>query len=326
MSRRLRTLLLILGVALLALVIAQVGLRTLVDQVRALSWRLPLLLIPYALVTLLDTMGWKYAFGAQTGKLRFGPLLASRIAGEAVNLTMPSASLAGEPVKAYLLRRWIPLDEGIASVVIAKTVITLAQIPFALSGVALAVFVLTVPPRMIWALVAALVLGSAFTLVFYRIQIRGFFRWLLGILDRLNWCPAFLDARRGRLFALDRRIANFYQSHPREFGLSFIFHLLGWVTQSLEVYLALWLLGLSVTLAVAIAIEVLASVLKQAAFIVPGNLGVQEGGNVVIFAAFGFGAGTGLTFSLIRRLRELFFSGLGWLILFLLAPRAAAEE
>ena len=325
MSLRLRTLLFLLGAALLTMVVAQVGVNVLIEQVRALSWQLPLLLIPYVFVTLLDTLGWKYAFGAQAATVRFGPLLASRIAGEAVNLTTPSASLAGEPIKAYLLQRWIPLDEGIASVVIAKTIITLAQIPFAVSGVALIVFVLALPPTMLWSLVVTLIVGTVATLALYRLQLRGMFRWLLGVLDRLRCCPAFLDTRRPQLLVLDRRIARFYRSHPREFGLSFAFHLLGWVTQSLEVYFALWLLGFSVTVADAIAIEVLASVLKSVAFMVPGNLGVQEGGNVVIFAAFGLGAGTGLTFSLVRRLRELLFCGLGWLILLLLAPGASTS-
>jgi uncharacterized membrane protein YbhN (UPF0104 family) len=87
------------------------------------------------------------------------------------------------------------------------------------------------------------------------------------------------------------------------------------VVGSFEVYLALWLLGHPVPFASAFAIEALSGVAKMAAVIVPGSLGVQEGGQVLIFVAFGLTAPLAVTFGLLRRGRELLWIGFGFAVL-----------
>ena len=51
---------------------------------------------------------------------------------------------------------------------------------------------------------------------------------------------------------------------------------------------------------------------------IPGSLGALEGGNVAIFVAFGLPGAAGLSFSLVRRLREGTWAlvGLGALTMF----------
>ena len=58
-----------------------------------------------------------------------------RLAGEAVNNLTPTANMGGEAVKVYLLRqRGVPGDAGTASVVAAKTALTVSQVAFILVG------------------------------------------------------------------------------------------------------------------------------------------------------------------------------------------------
>jgi uncharacterized membrane protein YbhN (UPF0104 family) len=59
----------------------------------------------------------------------------------------------------------------------------------------------------------------------------------------------------------------------------------------------------------------LSGVAKLAAVIVPGSLGIQEGGQVLIFVAFGFSASLAMTFSLLRRGREILWIGFGLSVL-----------
>jgi hypothetical protein len=107
------------GVAVLGWLVWEIGPDTLGQQFRTLSWRLPVLFLPYALVAILDAAGWRYAF---PGRLPSLPLLvAVRLAGEAVNVTTPTATLGGEPVKAWLLTRArVPFEDGLVSVVVAR--------------------------------------------------------------------------------------------------------------------------------------------------------------------------------------------------------------
>ena len=98
-----------------------------------LSWRLLVILVfPFGLTTLLDTLGWRYAF--RRDRVAFRTLLAARLAGEAFNVTTPTGSMGGEAVKAWLVRPWAPLAEGLPSVIVAKTTIVIGQALFLVVG------------------------------------------------------------------------------------------------------------------------------------------------------------------------------------------------
>ena len=72
-----------------------------------------------------------------------------------------------------------------------------------------------------------------------------------------------------------------------------------------EVWLAAWLMGLPIGLAEAIILQSLAMALRGAAFVVPGGIGVQEGGYIAIGTLLGLPADMMLSLSLATRLREL---------------------
>lgn len=74
---------------------------------------------------------------------------------------------------------------------------------------------------------------------------------------------------------------------------------------SLEIWLALHFLGASVSLVDALVIEALIQALSSAAFFVPGGLGVQEGGFVLIGGALGLDPATSLGLAGARRIRDL---------------------
>jgi glycosyltransferase 2 family protein len=93
------------------------------------------------------------------------------------------------------------------------------------------------------------------------------------------------------------------------------FHLLGWLAERVEVYVLLKLLQLSATAAVAIGIAALSSAVRAASFVIPASLGIQEGGNIFIFSSFGLLADAAMAFSILRRMRELGWSAIGFLLL-----------
>ena len=80
--------------------------------------------------------------------------------------------------------------------------------------------------------------------------------------------------------------------------------LVGWATGALETWLMLVLLESPVSLLTALIIEAGATGVRAVGFLIPGSIGVLEGGLVGIFAMLGLGSGTGLAFSVARRFRE----------------------
>ncbi|HWT79146.1 MAG TPA: flippase-like domain-containing protein, partial [Candidatus Methylomirabilis sp.] len=114
---------------------------------------------------------------------------------------------------------------------------------------------------------------------------------------------------------LDQTLREFYDRGAWGFLVCSALHFLGWMLGCFEVYGVLWMLGSPLAFPVALAVEALAGVAKLAAAIVPGSLGVQEGGQVVLFVAFNLGAPLAMTFSLLRRGRELLWIGFGLAVL-----------
>ena len=85
-----------LGVALLAALVAQNDPSVVLASIADLHWRLAvILLFPAGLVALFDTLGWRYAFMREI--VPFRALAASRLAGEACNMTTPTAAVRSSP-------------------------------------------------------------------------------------------------------------------------------------------------------------------------------------------------------------------------------------
>ena len=318
-----RLILLTVGVLFLGYLVVHVGPDAILTSFQALSWRLLLIIgFPFALITVLDTLGWHFAFRRNLAS--FPTLLTVRLAGEAFNATTPTASMGGEPVKAYLLRPRVPLGEGLASVIVAKTTVTLSQGLFLLVGIAVAFT--TLPPAgpllkgMTWlAGVEAVALGA-----FVFLQQRGLFQGGLRLLRGLGLSVG--DRGEEGLRHLDLALSAFYREHPGRLALSFLFHFVGWVMGSLEVFLILHFMGFPVSLSTALVIEAFAAAIKSAAFLIPAGLGALEGGNMAVFAAFGLGAGVGLSMTLVRRVRELAWVAVGLVALSSFRAAAAGTD
>lgn len=313
-----RLLFLLGGCGLLLLLVARVGAAEILDRLRGMGWAVLGVLLPYLVVYALDTLGWRVTLPRRM-PVSLARLFCLRVAGEALNALTPTGYLGGEPVKAWLLKgAGVPWREGVASVVVAKTTMLLAQAAFVALGVLLALVRGAVSLRAGGSALAA-VAGIALLLALFAVgQRHGLFGWALGCLRRLRLLPVLVpaDAAGG----VDEVLRGFYAERSGRFFLSAVLHFLGWVVGTVEVLLILGLLRVPVDVSTALAMEALVSVAKAAGFFVPGGLGVQEGGIVVIFLAFHLAAPAAITYGLVRRAREALWAGLGVLILVQAGP------
>lgn len=172
-----------------------------------------------------------------------------------------------------------------------------------------------------------LVDGLAFGVAgFVAVQRWGLFTGALGLLRRANLRVAYLEARESKLQELDRTILNFYGQDRRNFLLSTGLYFGGWLAEALEVYVMLVCLGVPVTALASLAIGALSAFIKGGTFFIPGSLGAQDGGNLLLVTAFGYSDVAGITFALLRRFREIVWIGIGLLCLALLDGRAAVPQ
>ena len=305
-----RVLLLGTGVTLLAVLIWQNDPASLLASIRQLSWRVLIVIaFPFTLINVLDTLGWRFAF--RRDHVPFSALFSARLAGEAFNLTTPTASVGGEAVKAWLIRHHGGLDESLTSVIVAKTTITIAQGLLLVVGLPCAWILL--PPEspllraMAWLLVVEVLAVGGFVFV----QVSG----AMGGGGRVLGRFPFLARLAGSLGRLDDSLVQFYRREPVRLTLSIFFHFLGWLASALEVWVIMNLLGIEISFLAATLIEAFSTAIRFATFMVPASVGVLEGGHVAIFTALGLGASAGMSFSIVRRIREATWIGLGFLAL-----------
>ncbi len=315
MGRLARVLFLCLGLGLLAVLVTQIDLGKVKTYLDTMGWAFPLIFLPYFVVYCCDTLGWKFAFGPSLA-VPFHTLFLTRVGGEAINNLTPFAYLGGEPVKAHVLTRFhIPIIQGMAASIIAKLLISISQFVFVILGGSLALSYLVTHPEVLWPLVVIILMAGVFLAgLSYGLRV-GLFTILFGMLDHWRLTPSLMQRWRRQLLQLDETIEGFARRHPAHLMLSLALHFLGWVLGTLEVLAIFYAAGIPISAAEAIAIEALASVVKAVAFFIPGSLGVQDGGNVLLLAVFGYPTSFGLTFSLVRRMRELLWIGIGLLVL-----------
>ena len=324
---RLTAVLLLLGVGVLAGLVLYIGPATLAGELQKLGANLLWVLLPSVFVYLFDALGWRATLGRHAGRMGFGRLFAIRMAGEAVNFTTPAAYLGGEPMKAYLLSRYnVPLVDGLASVVTAKTIMTLAQVLFILLGIGFALVLLNRSSEVIFAAVLALGMLGFGVGLFIVVQRRGLFAGMLRLLETVGLRIAWLKNRETKFQELDNAIRDFYRRDRRGLASSFLFFFLGWVTGAVEVWLILYFLGQPVDMITACTLEALAVFVKGSTAFIPGSVGGQEAGSVALFVAFGYTPAVGVTFAIVRRVREILWVGIGLMALAAENRRASQSD
>ena len=129
----------------------------------------------------------------------------------------------------------------------------------------------------------------------------GFEKWIEGRLESAH--------------LVDKGVREFYAAHPRKFVLSVFFNFLAWFGGILEIMIFMSFMGLKSSFPAALTIETFSLFLNNVTFFVPARIGVGEGGRTLLFMALAYTKEVGLSYGIIRRIRELAWVGLGLLIL-----------
>lgn len=300
--KRAATFLWLAGMALVVVLIVLQGAAEVRSFLETAGWGLVGVCAFYPIALAVDTECWRLLWPPQS-RPPFPSLLAPRWICDAVNGLLPAAQIGGDVVRARLMvLSGAPGADAGASVVADLTAGVVTEILFTLLGIAL-----LLPHEGAGTTTAALLGGvalfAAFVAVFFVAQRNGLFRRLARLLERVvrvgDW-----RAITGGAEALDAAVSAVYRRR-RAFLLACLWRMAGWFAGALEVWLALRFLDRPVGAVMAVMLESLGQAVRHAAFMIPGALGVQEGGFVLLCGAVGLGPEVGLALSLMKRIREL---------------------
>ena len=319
----LRLALVILLVAVLWHYFSDLDLSLVALRMRAGGFAILLVLLPYGLVFLMESLAWQLTIMG-TPRPKLGKLYLIRMATDALLYSIPGGVAVAEPMRPVLLRRQcgIELTEGIGSCIITKINIAVAQVCFVLLGV---VLVTVFYPGVILHLgvgdgfagylsigLSLLCAIGLLTLPFSGLRLTQFFRALSHI--PLVPIRKFILKAQPMVSRLDIQVGRFARDHTSRFIGSLLFSFAGWVLVAVETYLILKFLGAEPTFTQAVALESTASILRILFFFLPAGIGASEVGFITLLVAFGFpdAVTLGAAYIAVKRLKEAGWVALGY--------------
>jgi len=271
------------------------------EAIVSAGWAALLVVVVRAAAVAIAGGGWWLLFPAD---VRPSVLLCMglRFVREGANALLPLAQIGGDFIGARCLAlRGVRGTLAAASVIVDVLMQAVSQLVFALIGLVLLIAIggneLIVWPVAIGLALALPALGG-FMLIQGE-QGQRLVKWVLGKVAGDRQWLAF-----GAIDDLFARLDTFY-SYRRGLIQSVVWHLGGWFVGALEVWIVLTFMGYSIDFGDAVLIESLMHAVRGAAFAVPGALGAQEGGLIILCAIFGVPPEAALALSLVKRLPDL---------------------
>jgi putative membrane protein len=303
------------GLLLFAGLLVSQGAAAVLSTLALAKWGLLLVALFHLLPLVIDAAAIQVLLNQTAARGSWLTPLLARWVGETANSAMPAGQIGGPVFMVrHLIQRGLPARNAIAAITVSTTFQTMSQLVFALMGLLLlsahasrtAGDALAVP-----LLIGAGLLGLALWL-FYRLQRRGLFVRAAQLIGRVS---RLADRSRlvGRAATIDRAIEDTHARGGR-IAATFLLSLAGWLVGTGEVYWMLGFFGHPVSWSQALLLESLGQAIRGAGFAVPGALGIQEGGYLLLAPLAGLPPQTALALSLAKRAREVFWAmpGLLW--------------
>ncbi|MFN0122754.1 MAG: lysylphosphatidylglycerol synthase transmembrane domain-containing protein [Blastocatellia bacterium] len=313
---------LLTGVALFVYFVRQAGLEQLLARVRGIGWEFGLILLVSGLRPVARTYAWLRCMQAdERRRVRFFNVWRARVIGDAIGNLTTAGPVAAEPARLLFFGGGLPADVIAASLsaefltyVISCCVMMLAGLLILLGQYALSPQLRQISLALLAAL-SLILLAAALTLR-RRWSPAGMAHAALHRFVEHHHFRGWLDRQLRRLLRLEEYLFDFYQQRPRDFLLvslcEAVFHLLGVI----EIYLTLRLIGAPrIGWDIAFIFEAVNRLINIAFAFVPVKVGVDEAGTGLLAEAMGMGTLPGVALAIYRKLRVLFWTAAGLLLL-----------
>jgi hypothetical protein len=294
------------GLALFAWSVRDVGADQILTGVHRVGWGLLLILTLAGVRFLLRAEAWRLCTPV-TSRLRLRQAFLAFLAGDALGNITPLGLIASEPTKVFLIRHEMATSEAVASLAVDNLVYALSVVAMIAIGVSVMLATVTLPFEAqewgIAALVVLAVIGLASLRLFRPRRRRAAADDGQSLLARLS---------RMRDMAM-----TFSAGHPRRLWRAFVFDVLFHAVAVLEAYVTLqWLLGdRSPTFVQAVMFESLYRVVTVVFKFVPLRVGVDEAISGAFAPIVGLTPAAGVALAVIRKVRGLFWMGVGLLFI-----------
>ena len=316
--KKARYIFLLIGILILIFLFKSFGVWKTISQILSVGWGFWIIVSIFIFSHIFLTLGWKVLINHPISFKTFILLILARIGGDSTSSINAFGSIAGEPLKAMYMKEHIPLQIGLASVVLDRTAHSLANALMFLTGIIVSMFILNLPLH-----ITAIAIGFfVFTLIAIGLIIQkqreGLLHFILSLIPQRFIKKIITDERKNKIAELDEEIKYIFSSKTTiyKFIASILLHYFAvTISCTLEIYLIVYFLSIPFSIVHALFLYVFGLFLTSVMFFMPANLGTSEGSYSLALKLLGYDPSLGLTIGIIRRLRTFVWSILGIIIL-----------
>jgi putative membrane protein len=259
-------------------------------------------LVIAAQLALMVPLGLAWYLVAPDEPLRRLPVFVwGRLMRESASDMLPFSQLGGFVIATRaMMVSGVAGSMAVGSGVVDLTVEIVAQIIYTLLGVALLVTHFDVgagADRLVYSVSAGVLVVALLVAGFVFAQRRG-----LAPLERLT--RRFAPGAAAHSAAVNRVVEAAY-ARPARLWAGLSVHVGCWISSAGVTWLILWLIGRPLPIMSVITIESLLFAIKNAAFVVPTGIGIQEGAYAILGPMFGLPVEAALALSLLKRGRDI---------------------
>ncbi|TDQ77029.1 lysylphosphatidylglycerol synthase domain-containing protein [Sphingobacterium yanglingense] len=312
-----KVVIILIAIVSIGVFIAHTDFITLKKQLELVGFRFVYILLLTFSAYFIGTIGWWVCLGQQRKKIHLLQLFAIRQVGETLALYNPTSVIAGDLLKAQLLKPYeINQEVALRSVTSSRITATLSQI---------SLFIIA----MIWLLANAehtslskeltWIISSVISLLLL-IKIALF----IALSRPAGHVPVQDQSSiwKKTLTALSITFYNckiFFQQDKKNFWYSYLLFALHWVIGSMELYLLLAFIGYPIQIMDGLVLDMSIIIIKSVGAAIPGQIGIEELANKITLDMIGVKNATlWVSISILRRFRQLIWCVIGLLLAILL--------
>lgn len=283
---------------------------------------------------IMNTFSWKIIIkGSGPCTVSFRKLLKLTITGFALNYATPIGLLGGETYKIIEISRYIGIQRASSSVVLFAMMHIFSHFWFWLTSIVIYFILITtgtlpLNTGIALVLVFTIIFCSGGIYLFIKGYKNGMAVKILGLISRIPglrvWGTSFIENHKEDLTKIDKQISELHSQNKRSFFYSFFLEYFGRILQSFEIFFMLMLFGISnggglsgylLTFLFSYLILSFTSLFANLLGFLPLQLGGREGGFAISVIQLGMTSDIGMFISIICRVRELFWTSVGLLLM-----------
>jgi uncharacterized protein (TIRG00374 family) len=329
MSRRVQTLLFVVGATVLAFLVWNIGPVTLIDDAAQTGWMFGIILAVYGVGYVCNSWAWHLMLADAPRRPPFWRAFTTTVSGFSLNFITPVVNVGGEPFKAAAIAPWVGALKAAGAVVLYQMLHTLAIL--LTYELVLVVAVTVLPLHTAWKglLVIAMVAVGGLTWLLFTAHRRGALERILDVLPRVpllsNAAPR-LEPWRDMLVDMDGQVVRFYESGRARFVLALALECVARCLVLLEFWLIVRSVGIPAPILGVSAVAGLESLIGKVLFLFPYELGPREGSMYVLFPLIGLSPSLGVYTALVSRVRDLTWIACGLFLVWLSGERPDADQ